>query len=1037
MSEHAWVLEHIASYAAGGLDAAECERLEQHVAACQPCAQALHEARTLEQQLESLFAEERPEPSLEDRMIQALRAENTRSGLGISIKGWIGISAAAVLVVGVVGAGMGKLIVEGELPFPGNWGANRPMARNDLKQLAIAQPAAHDALFSFPPDDKFVEGFDNSHSTHFVDEFVPAQRSPTSSVKDAEELAQLARSKMLGDQVSDGRKSGVEGRRGSTASQTLGSPPPGLSNKEIGLDPDKPTNYNINRIEEVAVPAPVKPSEAVGIKDAPEAKPQTFPPPLGFGVGSPGTPATGIPLYSFTNDLPTGYKITPYTTTQGKTTSPAAGFYYLPVQQPAVPTPPAPPPVTEPAKPDPAGQGKEDNSPKEKKPESPNALKPNPADAAPLTQRKIIRSGDIEFEVDSFDATVAKITRIAAEEKGYVATLNSDRLPNGKVKGVVIVRVTPDRLDTLILKLRALGELKSQKISSQDITKQYTDLESRLRAARTMEERLLQIIKNGKGEIKDLVQAEKELGVWRTKIEEVEGELRYYANMVSLSTLTITLVEKEIRAPFGITETERVQMGLEVEDVDKAHQQALAAIAEAKGRVTKSELKQHSAGQYSSLVHFEVAPESAGPVRDRLKQLGVVARLEIDRLQTTEGGSGRPLEAKLKRNDTQFMISLYNVANVAPRETTHINLACQDPETVYQKILARVNKAAGRVVTSTLNRQRNEQTTGTIQFEVKTAEADAVLQDLKSDGEVMSLQVTENPDTQNVTRSKRGFLVKLFALGQVEPREKATIQLAAKNVPAGYQTLREAVLRAKGRILNAQLNEQDKQHITAKLDFDVRRADEAAITTAMTSLGVIYSRKMVRAQDSERVTDSKVGMQVELIDLTCIPARETYTFGIEVQDVDQTTALLTALVAENKGRTVEAHQAHERTGRVTAKLIYDVPLAAASGLVEKLKGTGTIRVLQNSRNPQVPEGELAMARLDVTLSNTEGIVRGDEGWWPRIREGLRNSFVAISWSLTWVIFGVCVLLPWALVIYGIVRLVQRARRKASLATPAS
>src|SRR5262249_62229741 len=164
-------------------------------------------------------------------------------------------------------------------------------------------------------------------------------------------------------------------------------------------------------------------------------------------------------------------------------------------------------------------------------------------------------------------------------------------------------------LDGFLLALRKelgkSGELKGQKIGSQDITKQYTDLESRLRAARAMEERLIQIIKTGKGEIKDLVLAEKELGNWRTKIEEVEGELRYYGNLVALSTLTINLTEKEIRAPASVTETERVQMGVEVEDVEKAQREALAAVAAANGRVLKSELKQHGAGQYSAVLHFE------------------------------------------------------------------------------------------------------------------------------------------------------------------------------------------------------------------------------------------------------------------------------------------------------------------------------------------------------------------------------------------------------------------------------------------------
>ena len=166
---------------------------------------------------------------------------------------------------------------------------------------------------------------------------------------------------------------------------------------------------------------------------------------------------------------------------------------------------------------------------------------------------KVIRTGDIEFEVESFDSALATVTKLVTGIKGaFVGTVNSDKLANGKVKGSIVVRVPPDSLDPLVLDLRKElgkgGELKGQRIGSQDITKQYTDLESRLKAARTMEQRLLQIIKEGKGEIKQLLEAEKELGVWRTKIEEFEGEIRYYANQVALSTLTITLAEKEIRA---------------------------------------------------------------------------------------------------------------------------------------------------------------------------------------------------------------------------------------------------------------------------------------------------------------------------------------------------------------------------------------------------------------------------------------------------------------------------------------------------------
>src|SRR5262249_61642454 len=150
------------------------------------------------------------------------------------------------------------------------------------------------------------------------------------------------------------------------------------------------------------------------------------------------------------------------------------------------------------------------------------------------------------------------------------------KLPNGKMRGAVVVRMPPQFLDKFVFDLRReltkSGELKNQRIISLDVTKQYTDIESRLRAARTMEDRLIQIIKIGKGEIKDLVAAERELGVWRTKIEEMEGEIRYYNNQVSLATLTIAMQEKELQTPTAIVVTETVTMRIEVEEVAKAHQ---------------------------------------------------------------------------------------------------------------------------------------------------------------------------------------------------------------------------------------------------------------------------------------------------------------------------------------------------------------------------------------------------------------------------------------------------------------------------------
>lgn len=61
-----------------------------------------------------------------------------------------------------------------------------------------------------------------------------------------------------------------------------------FENTDVGLDPEKQTNYNIDRIEEVSVPGPLRPDEPVGIEGAPEGPAQTIPPPAGFAGGQGG-----------------------------------------------------------------------------------------------------------------------------------------------------------------------------------------------------------------------------------------------------------------------------------------------------------------------------------------------------------------------------------------------------------------------------------------------------------------------------------------------------------------------------------------------------------------------------------------------------------------------------------------------------------------------------------------------------------------------------------------------------------------------------
>ena len=61
--------------------------------------------------------------------------------------------------------------------------------------------------------------------------------------------------------------------------------------------------------------------------------------------------------------------------------------------------------------------------------------------------------------------------------------------------------------------------------------------------------------------------------------------------------------------------------------------------------------------------------------------------------------------------------------------------------------------------------------------------------------------------------------------------------MASRDVPAAYRALLEAVTQAKGRMITARLDEQDKRNITAQLDLDIRRTEQAAVDAALAKMG--------------------------------------------------------------------------------------------------------------------------------------------------------------------------------------------------------
>src|SRR5262249_19128270 len=156
-----------------------------------------------------------------------------------------------------------------------------------------------------------------------------------------------------------------------------------------------------------------------------------------------------------------------------------------------------------------------------------------------------------------------------------------------------------------------------------------------------------------------------------------------------------------------------------------------------------------------------------------------------------------------------------------------------------------------------------------------------------------------------------------------------------------------------------------------------------------------------------------------------IRPRETITLGLEVREVERIAAELTALAVEAKGRSVESNVAHEANGTKTANLTLDVPLDKADGVLARFKGAGIVRAQRSIRNPQVPDSSLAIARINLVLTNETPIVASDEGVGSSIRSALAFSLKGLFASLVFVVTGLIMVGPWALMAYVLIRIALR------------
>jgi Domain of unknown function (DUF4349)/Putative zinc-finger len=372
--------------------------------------------------------------------------------------------------------------------------------------------------------------------------------------------------------------------------------------------------------------------------------------------------------------------------------------------------------------------------------------KPGETPASEVANRKLVRNATVELEIVAFDDAVQKITAFANEERGYVATTNSQKQANGKLRGQVIVKVLPENLDRFLQKIRGLGELKNQTLGTEDVTKAYFDTDARLKNARVMEERLIEMLKTKTGKVSDLLQVEKELSRVREDIEKMQGELKYLDSQVQFATVTISLAEKDMEEPAAFLIKERSQLALYAPDVEKIYND-IKALASQKVQITNAQLNRDYSGRISATMSMLIAPEESDAVIARVKSFGRVENFQTQTERIAQGGSGMSENARTKRDKVELNITISREEQEQAFQQTSLRIRTSSVDKKAKDLRAVAEKQGGRVRSSTFNRDPDGREMANVSLRVPMKNYPALMQSLDSLGKVENVTVQRQDRT--------------------------------------------------------------------------------------------------------------------------------------------------------------------------------------------------------------------------------------------------------------------------------------------------
>ena len=173
------------------------------------------------------------------------------------------------------------------------------------------------------------------------------------------------------------------------------------------------------------------------------------------------------------------------------------------------------------------------------------------------TERLVIQNVDMSIVVADPKARMQEIADMAVGMGGFVVSSNVYQSTYGPnqievPEGSMTIRVPSERLDEALdaIKLDVV-DVTYENRSGEDVTSQYVDLQSRLKAKQAAEEKLLEFMETA-DDTEAALSVYVQLQQIQSEIEVLKGQIKYYEESAAMSAISIRLVAEETVKPIEI-----------------------------------------------------------------------------------------------------------------------------------------------------------------------------------------------------------------------------------------------------------------------------------------------------------------------------------------------------------------------------------------------------------------------------------------------------------------------------------------------------